>query len=63
MDLLGTDVGWFACVDGLGVGRGDIELVVGCIDVNMEVGLAVTSEGGVGRFVDGIDVGGGPLCS
>ena len=45
LDLLGTDVG-----------RDDIELVVGCMDVHLGVGSVVTIGDRVGRFVDGIDV-------
>ena len=43
--MLGTDVG-----------RDGIELVVGCMDVEAEVGPVVTIGDRVGRFVDGIDV-------
>ena len=43
--MLGTDVG-----------RDGIELVVGCMDVEAEVGPVVTIGDRVGCFVDGIDV-------
>ena len=57
LDLVGTEVGLVAWIDGTVVGRGDIELlVVGCTEVKTDVGGPVLTVGdGLGRFVDGID--------